>query len=454
MASNGPELTAAELAAAQAAIAAEALRHSEAAADAEAQSAADEQVGELAGTGVGAAAGQDPEGPAAEAVADAGAGGGGTATRSRAGALMWSDVLAASEQAIRRPRQTPRPGRGGAGRTAEAFGTANSGDAPAEPSPGSGEAFTMRDLVEALRAVGSGSANAGVTAADLNKSEKPKWQKGEQFFTFSHRVEMWTVGHGLRHLLDLPPNALETQLHDAMKLIIVMQLPPYDLDYVADCGSVCEVWHRLTSKYMPSKKTELKSLQKQFADVYCKDENVPRHTENVHTLVNKLRALGHHVTNEEIAEKICDIPKDRRYEIISLHLQNPSEYEKGADHVSRTLCDYYCKLKQSADRSGGGMLVVAMVVAATNQVGEANGIPKAPRLLLASSRPSGKSGVPAITVARWGTFRPTVHNWPQKFVNFCRPEQSDCDSSPAGSSLIAVHRLWLRLKKCMIVLTS
>ena len=43
--------------------------------------------------------------------------------------------------------------------------------------------------------------------------------------------------------------------------------------------------------------------------------DVPKHTEYVHTLVNRMRVLGYEATLEDIAERMCDIHNDSRYDV-------------------------------------------------------------------------------------------------------------------------------------------
>ena len=227
----------------------------------------------------------------------------------------------------------------------------------ANPEPAGNTMFDVRDLVNALASVSRGARPGDrLTPTDLNKSEKPKWGQSERFYPCRQRVELWARAHNLQHLLDTPPNALESQLHDTMKVIISMQLPPHDLSFVADCGTLCEIWIRLKNKYMPSQRTELKTVRRQFQNACCKDGNVPKHTEYVHTLVNRMRVLGHEATLEDIADRMCDIHNDSRYDMITFVLTESDEYEKGADHVSRTLNDHYHKFQGMSTRSqrGGG----------------------------------------------------------------------------------------------------
>ena len=51
-------------------------------------------------------------------------------------------------------------------------------------------------------------------------------------------------------------------------------------------------------------------------------------------MVNRLRVLGHEVSLEDIAERIYDIANAYNYDMIVYVLSEPSEYEKGAEHVS------------------------------------------------------------------------------------------------------------------------
>ena len=62
-------------------------------------------------------------------------------------------------------------------------------------------------------------------------------------------------------------------LSDRMKIIICLQLPPQDLAYVADCRHMCDVWESLCDKYMPSLKTELQAVKRQFVLVQWPDGN-------------------------------------------------------------------------------------------------------------------------------------------------------------------------------------
>ena len=45
----------------------------------------------------------------------------------------------------------------------------------------------------------------------------------------------------------------------------------------------------------------------------------------VHTLVNRMRVLGYEATLEEIAERMCDIHNDSRYDMIVFLLTEPDE---------------------------------------------------------------------------------------------------------------------------------
>lgn len=87
---------------------------------------------------------------------------------------------------------------------------------------------------------------------------------------------------------------------------------------------------------MPSQKTELKTVKRQFQMAVCRDGNVPRHTQSVHTLVIRLRVLGHEVSRKEIPQRMCDIQGDNRYEMICYLLSDRFEYQNCAERVTQT----------------------------------------------------------------------------------------------------------------------
>ena len=64
-----------------------------------------------------------------------------------------------------------------------------------------------------------------------------------------------------------------------------------------------------------------------------------------------MRVLGYEATLEDVADRMCDIHNDSRYDMIVFVLTEPDEYEKGADHVSRTLNDHYHKFQGMSSRS-------------------------------------------------------------------------------------------------------